>query len=61
MDSRAKLGTFTFENYLVKPIDDYALSDNDTIIIASTIFADEISKIIHKYSQTYNTNITIVN
>lgn len=61
IDSRAKLGTFTFENYLVKSIDDYVLNDNDTIIIASTIFADEITKTIHQYSQTCNINITIVN
>ena len=60
MDSRAKLGEFNFENYQVKTIDDYTLSDNDTIIIASTVFVDEIVKTIQQYAQTNKRKIKII-
>jgi FMN phosphatase YigB (HAD superfamily) len=60
MDNRAKLGEFDFENYRVKTIDDYTLLDNDTIVIASTVFVDEIVKVIQKYSSTHQIKINII-
>ena len=59
IDARAKIADFSIEGYKVTSLDKIALKDEDCIVVASVVFATEITNNIIKYAQ--KRKIKIVN
>ncbi len=59
LDSRAKVSTFSFNGFKVYDIADVKLTDGDCIVVASAVFAVEITKTIIQSSK--NKKLKIIN